>query len=324
MLSRLQSGFCAILVLLSVHHAAGAAEWPPSGTTTIVVPYPAGNIADIAARTIAQKLNERTGKTLIVENRAGASTQIGTSLVARAPADGRTLLLTGAIFATNPALFPKLPYDSEKDFAPVGLVVSNPLVLTTAKSKPFPDFAGMVAYARSKPGHLALASGGSGTLTHIALALMAIRTGTDINHVTYKGGSAAATDTLSGQVDGFWDNPSSAIPQIKADRIRALAVSGRQRNPALPNVPTVIELGYPDFEVINWFAVFAPGKTDTVLLDVIHAEIRAVLELPDVKERFAQEGVAVGGPSRAQFATFVASEMKKWGDLIREKNIQAE
>lgn len=323
MLTRLQPVLYAALAILSVHSAA-AAEWPPSGTTTIVVPYTAGNIADIAARTIAHKMNERTGKTFIVENRAGASTQIGTSAVARAPADGRTLLLTGAIFATNPALFPKLPYDSEKDLAPVALVVSNPLVLTTAKSKPFTDFASMVKYAKAKPGQLALASGGSGTLTHIALGLMAINIGTEINHVPYKGGSAAAMDTLSGQVDGFWDNPSSAIPQIKGDRLRALAVSSRQRSPALPNVPTMVELGYADFEAINWFGVFAPGKTEPQLLDVIHTEIRAVLELPDVKERFAQEGVTASGPARAEFAAFVASEMKKWGALIREKNIQAE
>lgn len=324
MFYRARIAVCAAIAAMVVSQSPAAAEWPPSGTTTIVVPYTAGNITDIAARLIGQKLNERTGKTFIVENRAGASTQIGTNLVARAPADGRTLLLTGAIFATNPALFPKLPYDSEKDLAPVGLVVSNPLVLTTAKSKPFTDFASMATYAKANPGRLALASGGSGTLTHIALALMGISLGTEINHVPYKGGSAAAMDTLSGQVDGFWDNPSSAIPQIKADRIRALAVSGRQRNPALPDVPTVIELGHKEFEVINWFGMFAPGKTDPELLDAIHREIQSVLAQPDVKARFAQEGVTAGGPSRADFAAFVASETKKWGALIREKNIQAE
>lgn len=324
MLFRLHSAACAALVAMAVSQPAMAADWPLTGTTTIVVPYTAGNIADISARLIAQKLNERTGKTFIVDNRAGASTQIGTNLVARAPTDGRTLLLTGAIFATNPALFPKLPYDSEKDLAPVALVVSNPLVLTTAKSKPFTNFASMVTYAKAKPGQLALASGGSGTLTHIALALMSISIGTEINHVPYKGGSAAAMDTLSGQVDGFWDNPSSAIPQIKADRLRALAVSSRTRSPALPDVPTMVELGYADFEAINWFAVFAPGKTEPALLDAMHKEIRSVLELPDVKERFAQEGVTASGPGRAEFTAFVASEMKKWGTLIREKNIQPE
>ena len=324
MSSRLLSAvFCATVAVVAIGQPAVAADWP-TGTVTIVVPYPAGNITDIAARLIGQKLADKSGKPFIVENRAGASTQIGTSLVARAPADGHTLLLTGAIFATNPALFPKLPYDSEKDLAPVGLVVSNPLVLTTAKSKPFPDFASMATYAKANPGQLALASGGSGTLTHIALALMAINLGTEINHITYRGGSAAAIDTLSGQVDGFWDNPSSAIPQIKADRIRGLAVSGRQRNPALPDVPTVIELGYKDFEVINWFGMFAPGKTDPRLLDTIHKDIQTILEQPDVKARFDQEGVTAGGPPRAQFAAFVASETKKWGDLIREKNIRAE
>ena len=143
-------------------------------------------------------------------------------------------------------------------------------------------------------------------------------------HVAYKGGSAAATDTLTGQVDAMWDNPSPAMPQIRADRIRPLAVSGRQRIPALASVPTVAEMGSPDFEVINWFGMFAPSKTATDLLDEIHRQIQAVLSLPDVQERFAKDGVSAGGPSRAEFAAFVASETKKWGAIIRENGIKAE
>lgn len=311
----------ATMLLLSVPSLA--ADWP-SRLVTIVVPYPPGNITDIAARVVAQKLADRTGKPFIVENKPGASTQIGTTLVARAPADGHALLLTGAVFATNPALFAKLPYDSAKDLAPVGLVVSNPLVLVTAKSKPFSDFASLASYAKAKPGHLTIASGGNGTLSHMAVALMAISTGADIVHVPYKGGSAAVVDVLAGHVDGMWDNPSSAIPNIKGGLERPLAVSGRQRNPALPDVPTLAELGYSGFEVINWFGMFAPGKTEAPLLDAIHKAVQAVLELPDVKERFVKEGVAVGGPARVEFAEFVARETRKWGEIIREKNIRAD
>lgn len=312
-----------VLLLSVMSFTAQAGAWP-DGPTTIVVPYTPGNITDIAARLVAQKLGDRSGQTVIVENRAGGSTQIGTGAVARAPADGRTLLLTGAVFATNPALFAKLPYDSEKDLAPVGLVVSNPLVLVTATSKPYADFAGVLAFAKQNPGKFSVASGGNGTLSHMAMALTAISTGTEMLHVPYRGGGAAVTDLLSGEVEAMWDNPSSAIPHINGGRTRALAVSGRERNPALPNVPSMRELGFADFEVINWFGMFAPGRTDAKLLDVMHSEIQAVLELPDVKERFAKEGVATGGPSRSGYAAFVASETKKWGAIIREKDIRAD
>jgi tripartite-type tricarboxylate transporter receptor subunit TctC len=298
-----------------------ASEWP-NGQTTIVVPYTPGNITDIAARVVAQKLADRSGQAVIVENRAGGSTQIGTGAVARAPADGKTLLLTGAVFATNPSLFGKLPYDSEKDLAPVGLVVSNPLVLVTATAKPYADFAAALTFSKQNPGRFSVASGGNGTLSHMAMALTAIATNTDMLHVPYRGGAAAVTDLLSGEVDAMWDNPSSAIPHISGGRTRALAVSGLKRNPALPNVPTMSELGFGDFEVVNWFGMFAPGKTDPKLLDIMHREIQTVLELPDVKERFAKEGVATGGPARAGYAAFVASETKKWGVIIREKSIK--
>lgn len=314
----LMSGLLTVLSL-----PAAASEWP-NGPTTIIVPYTPGNITDIAARVVAQKLGERSGQTVIVENRAGGSTQIGTGAVARAPADGKTLLLTGAVFATNPALFSKLPYDSEKDLAAVGLVVSNPVVLVTAVAKPYADFAAVLEFARQNPGKLTIASGGNGTLSHMAMALTAIATKTDMLHVPYRGGAAAVTDLLSGEVDAAWDNPSSAIPHINGGRTRALAVSGRERNPALPNVPTMRELGYADFEVINWFGMFAPGKTDPKLLDAMHREIQTILELPDVRERFAREGVATGGPSRTGYAAFVASETRKWGAIIREKDIKAD
>lgn len=318
------SAICALATAVVTGQPVLAADSWPSGRVTIVVPYTPGNITDIAARLVAQKLAERSGKTFIVENRPGASTQIGTELVARAKADGLTLLLTGAVFATNPALFAKLPYDSAKDLTPVGLVVSNPLVLVTSKAKPFKNFADLLAYAKANPGKLTVGSGGNGTLSHMAMALTSISTGVDMIHVPYKGGSAAAADTLSGQVDSMWDNPSSAIPQIRSGRIQPLAISGKQRNPAIPEVPTMAELGYADFEVINWFGMFAPGKTDPSLLELIHSEIQAVLELPDVKERFAKEGVTTGGLPRAKFAAFVAAETIKWAAIIRDKNIRAE
>lgn len=317
---RLRSIVCAAVAAVVTVMPVQALEWPKD-SVTIIVPYAPGNITDIAARLVAQKLSARSGKTVVVENRPGASTQIGTGVVARAPADGRTLLLTGAVFATNPSLFKNLQYDSEKDLAPVGLIVSNPLVLITATAKPFAGLADMVRHARTNPQQVTIASGGSGTLSHMAMALMAISTGTEMTHVPYKGGGAAMADMVAGRVDGAWDNPSSAIPNIEAGRFRPLAVSGRQRNPALADVPTMAELGYRDYEVTNWFGMFAPGKTDPLLLDAMHSEIQAILELPEVRDRFAREGVVTGGPSRGDYAAFVAAETRKWGTIIRDNNI---
>lgn len=320
---RLHSALRAALAVVILGQPAAAADWP-TDTVTIIVPYTPGNITDIAARVVAQKLSASTGQSFIVENKPGASTQIGTDQVARAEPDGRTLLITGAGFATNPALFDKLPYDTEKDLAPVGLIVSNPLVLVTAADKPYPDFASLVEFAKSNPGRLTMASGGNGTLSHMAEALTARITGTELIHVPYKGGSAAATDTLSGHVDSMWDNPSSAMPQIQSGRIRAIAISSATRSKALPDVPTVGELGYANFEVINWFAMFAPGQTDPELLDTIHDQVQAILEQSEVQERFAKDGVTAGGPSRSEFGAFVAKETEKWGEIIRENNIQAD
>lgn len=320
---RMHTALYAAVAVLTIGQPAMAAEWP-TDTVTIIVPYTPGNITDIAARIVAQKLQESTGQSFIVENKPGASTQIGTAEVARAKPDGHTLLITGAGYATNPALFAELPYNTDTDLTPVGLVVSNPLVLVTAADKPFPNFAGLVDYAKSNPGQLTMASGGNGTLSHMAEALTALATGTDLIHVPYKGGSAAATDTLSGHVDSMWDNPSSAMPQIEAGRIRALAVSGAYRSDALPDVPTVSELGYGNFEVVNWFAMFAPGETDVELLDTIHDQVQAALEQPDVLERFAKDGVTAGGPSRAEFTAFVVAETEKWGQIIRENGIHAD
>lgn len=315
------TGLAAALALGLAAGAAKAADWPRD-VVTIVVPYAPGNITDIAARLIAQNLTETTGASVVVENRAGASTQIGTHHVARAAGDGRTLLLTGAIFATNPALFENMQYDSANDLTPVALVVSNPLVLVTAASTPFETFEDLSSHARANPEEVTVASGGSGTLSHMALALLAGSADLELSHIPYSGGGAAAIDTLGGHVDAMWDNPSSAIPRIQEGALRGLAVSGLERNPALPEVPTVHELGIEGFEVINWFGLFAPGTTEPELLDAIHASVQVVMEDPDFIERFAREGVTAGGASRAEFAAFVASETEKWGAIIRENDIR--
>jgi tripartite-type tricarboxylate transporter receptor subunit TctC len=308
-----------------VRGAAAQGAWRPARPVRIIVPYTPGNITDIAARLLAQSLQEATGQSFIVENRAGAGTVIGTEAVARSPGDGSTLLLTGAPFATNVALVPRLPYDPERDLAPVTLVVANPLVLVVHPGVQARSLGEFLALARARPGALQLGSGGNGTLSHMAAELLAREARAGITHVPYRGGSAAVADVVAGTIPGMFDNPSSAIPQIQSGRFRALATTGATRNPALPDVPTVAEAGgLPGFEVTNWFGLFAPGTTPPDLVQAIHAAFSAELRSERVRARFAADGVTTGGNSPAEFAAFVRAETAKWGAIIRERGIRAE
>lgn len=305
--------------------AAAQAAWRPARPVRIVVPYTPGNITDIAARLLAANLSETLGQPFVVENRAGAGTVIGTEAVARSAGDGHTLLLTGAPFATNVALLPRLPYDPERDLAPVTLVVSNPLVLVVHPGVPVRTLGDFLTLARARPGALQLGSGGNGTLSHMAAELLAREARAEITHVPYRGGSAAVADVVGGTIPGMFDNPSSAIPQITAGRFRALATTGSTRNPALPDVPTVAEAGnMPGFEVTNWFGLFAPGTTPPDLVRAISAAFAAELRSERVRARFAADGVTTGGNTPQEFGAFVRAETEKWGQIIRERGIRAE
>ncbi len=305
--------------------AAAQEAWRPQRPVRIIVPYTPGNITDIAARLLAANLQQAMGQSFVVENRAGAGTVIGTEAVARAPGDGLTLLLTGAPFATNVALLPRLPYDPERDLTPVTLVVSNPLVLVVHPGVPARTLEEFLALARARAGAVQLGSGGNGTLSHMAAELLAREARAEITHVPYRGGSAAVADVIGRTIPGMFDNPSSAIPQITAGRFRALATTGAERNPALPEVPTVAEAGrMPGFEVTNWFGLFAPGTTPPELVQAIGAAFASQLRSEAVRARFAADGVTTGGNSPVEFASFIRAETAKWGQIIRERGIRAE
>lgn len=321
---RLIAAGAASMVLAA---GASAQEWPPAGKpVTFIVPYAPGNITDIAARMVAKKLSEALGgKPFLVENRTGAASQIATDYVAKAAPDGSTFLVEGPAFATNQSLYRgRLPYDAERDFVPVALLVENALVLVTAASKPYQNVRDLIAYAKAHPGRVTMGSGGNGVLSHMAQALTAVKANVDIVHVPYRGGSPAQVDTVAGQIDSMWNNPSSAMPLIKSGRLRPLAVSSKTRSPALPDVPTFAEQGYPDFEAVNWFGMFAPSGLPPHVLKTVHAEVMKVLAQDDVKERFASDGVQVGTLTQGQFAAFVKAETVKWGEIIRENKIKAD
>ena len=313
----------AAAVLAAGALTAHAQSWvPPGSQVTFVVPYAPGGITDIVARVLAAKLSEDAARPVVVENRTGAASRIATEYVAKAKPDGLTFLIEGPAFTTNQTLYDKLPYDSEKDFVAVALLVRNPLVLVTGVSKPYKTAADLIAAAKAAPGKITMGSGGNGVLSHMAQALTAAQTGTEIVHVPYKGGAPAAVDTQAGHIDSMWDNPSSSMPHIKAGRLRPLAVSGRVRSPVLPDVAPLADQGYPNFEANNWFGMFAPSKVPAETLRKVYAEVSKAMDLPDVRERFARDGVQTGGMSQEEFAAFVRAEARKWGDIIRKNGIK--
>jgi tripartite-type tricarboxylate transporter receptor subunit TctC len=298
--------------------APASSNWPTQAVK-IVVPYAAGGTTDIAARILAADLTKKWGQPVIVDNKPGASTQIGTDLVAKSK-DGHTLLLTAAPFAVNPALYAKLPYDTYKDFKPVTLVVRSGLFLVTGANQTFRSVADMVREGKTEKA-ISVASAGNGTMSHMSAELAADMQSFKMLHVPYRGSGPALPDVISGQVQFFFDNPSSTLPLIKDGKLRALAYTGPKRSKALPNAPTVAET-IPGFEAINWFGLLAPSGMDDKLLDRIAREANEVLKRKDVADRFASEGVEIGGIPREAFGAFLAVETVRWAKIIRTRNIK--
>lgn len=322
MRSNLLGAMMASLTLITAAAPARASDWP-TRPVRVIVPYAPGGIADISARATAQQLQAITGQTFIVDNRPGADTRIGTEYVAKQPADGYTLLLAGGGFAVNNSLFDKLPYDTARDFEPVAMVVSNPLLLVVGSVQPIKTVADLKAAAGKDKG-VTLASGGKGTLSHMSMELFASATKLPISHVPYRGGSAHTADVVSGLVTGIFENPSSALPMIEAGKYRAIAVTSAQRNPAFPQVPTMQEAGTPNFDVVNWFGLFLPAGVPADTANKIRSAVAEALANPQLKQRFAKEGVTVGGPAGKDFGKFAADETRRWGDIIRARGIRAD
>lgn len=321
--SRLLQAVPALTVATALCAATGVAraeDWP-SKPVRVVVPYGPGGIADISARSIAQKMSEITGQSFIVENRPGADTRIGTEAVSREQGNDHVMLLAGGGFAVNNALFDDLRYNTATDFVPLGLVVSNPLLLVSGKSQPYNSVMELVEAAKAGE-NITLASGGKGTLSHMSMELLAANMQAPITHVPYKGGSAHTADVVSGLVTGIFENPSSSLPLIRADKYKVIATTGATRNPVLPDVPTVAESGVPGFEVINWFGLFAPAGIPEASVDKMVSVVSEALNDEALRQRFASEGVNVGGYLGKDFGKFVADETAKWGEIVKAQNIR--
>jgi tripartite-type tricarboxylate transporter receptor subunit TctC len=299
----------------------GAEKWP-SQPVKIIVPYAAGGTTDIAARIMAVEFSKRWGQSVLVDNKPGASTQIGTDLVAKSK-DGHTLLMTASPFAVNPALFEKLPYDTYKDFAPITLVVRNGLFLVTGATQPYNSVKDLVA-AGKNGNTVSIASPANGSMAHMTAELIADTQKLSLLHVPYRGTPPAMVDVIGGQVQFMFDNPSSSLPLIKDGKLKALAYTGPRRSKAMPNVPTMAEAGIPNFETVNWFGLLAPSSMPEAVVNRIARDSTAILALRPIVERFASEGVEVGGISREAFGGFLALETVKWARTIKARNIKAD
>ncbi len=297
----------------------------PDKPIRIVVGFAAGGFTDVLARTIGQKLSTALGQPVIVENKPGATGTIGADSVAKAKADGYTVLL--AHFASNsvaPALYPKLPYDVNRDFTPIIRLASTPVILTVNSNFPASDVAGFIEQARKRPNQLSFASSGSGTAQHLAAAQFMQATNTKMIHIPYKGSGAAMTDLLSGQVDLNFDSPPNILPHVKAGKLKALAITSMTRSPLLPNVPTLNEAGLPKFEMSQWFALMGPAHMPKDVVNRLNSEINAILKQPDVAEKISSQGGDIIGGTSEQFGSFLKGDTEKWARLVKDAGITLE
>ena len=307
----------------TVAHNASAQKYPEK-TVRIVVPFTPGGGTDVFARILAQRLSEVYAQQFIVDNRPGAGSTIGTEFVARAPADGYTLLMTSASFSFTPGLYPKLRYDSLKDFTAVSQVVRVPHVITVLPTLPVKDVQDLVRLARERPGQVLYASAGPGSAMHLAGALFAVVSKTQLGHVPYKGGPQTATAVMSGEATVAFNTPETIMGLLRGKRLRALAVSTRERAPALPEVPTAIEAGFKDYEAIGWFGMLAPANTPTPIVEQLSGDVAKAMALPAIRERAVQDGATPVGNTPAQFDRFVRDEIAKWTRIIRDAGIKLE
>ena len=297
----------------------------PSKPIRIVVPFPAGGTTDILARAVAQKLTDTLGQTVVVDNRPGAAGNIGAELVAKSPPDGYTLLMgTVGTHAINASLYAKMPYDHVRDFAPVILVAGVPNVLVVNPSVPANNVQELIAYIKANPGKVNFASSGSGTSIHLAGELFKTMTGLSMTHVPYKGSAPAVTDLLGGQVQLMFDNLPSALPHIRAGKLRALAVTSAQRASALPDVPTVAEAGLPGFEASSWFGLLAPAGTPKDVVAKLNAEVAKWLASPEAREKLAAQGAIAAGQSPDDFSRHIAAETTKWQKVVKESGAKVD
>lgn len=301
------------------------AEAYPQRSVRLIVPYPPGGAGDIVGRLLAARLTEALGQQVVVDNRGGGGQIIATELTAKAPPDGHTLFLASATHSINPGLRRgKLPYDSIRDFAPITLVAESPLVFVAHPSLGVSNIKDLVAAAKARPGRINYASSGPGTGGHLSVELLKFQTGIDLVHVPYKGAGPALTDLLGGQVQVMCTSPLPAMPHVKSGKLRALAMTGRARSRAAPEIPTVAEQVAMRYESSLWYALLAPAATPPAIIRRVHAETVKVLKSPDFSEQLLALGAETVGSSPQELSKFMAAEIARWTQVIEQANIRAD
>ena len=302
--------------------AAHAQAWP-SKQIRIIVPFTAGGFNDTLGRTLAADLPKALGQPVIVENRPGGNTIIGTELAAKSPPDGYTLFVAALPFSVIQSLF-KTSFDVTKDFAPIVLAGTSDNMLVAHPAFPVNSVKELIALARAKPGHVNYGSSGNGTSVHLSMELFKSMTKTFMTHIPYKGSAPVVTDLIAGQVNVMFDNVPNVIQHVKAGRMKALAVSGPKRSPLAPEVPTVVEAGVPGYEVTVWFGLLAPAGTPREIIQRLNVESAKIINSPEVKERFQRQGVEPATGTPEQFGELIKSEVARWAKVVKDAGIKAD
>jgi tripartite-type tricarboxylate transporter receptor subunit TctC len=289
----------------------------PARPVTIIVPYAAGGSLDVVTRILARSLTTRLGQTVLVENRAGAGSNIGAAYVAKSAPDGYTLFLASPATAINVSLYSKLSYDPEKDLTPVSLLTAVPSVLLVHPSAPYKSIAELVAHAKQNPGKLNYSSGGAGSSEHLGSEMFKFYAGVDVTHIPYKGGAPALADLMGGQVTMMFSNRIGALPHIRSGKLRALGVADGVRSPQLPDVPTFVEAGYPDLKVLVWSGIMAPAGTPAAIVNRLHAVITEAIQAPDMKAQLDDMGVTIASGGPAQFGEFLRNQIAQWRPIVK-------
>jgi len=311
-------GFLAVLAL-----PAQAQEWPGK-QVTLIVPFSAGGTTDLFARLLSQHLQQKTGQPFIVENRAGAGGNLGAQVVAKAAPDGTTFLVgTVSTHAINPFIYSKLPYDTVKDFQPVSLIARLPNILVVHPSMPVNTVPELIAYLKANPDKMSYGSSGTGTSIHLAAELFKIKTGTTMTHVPFRSSGDIMNNLTGGHINLAFDNITLAWTQVKAGRLRALAVTSTERSAIAPDVPVMADT-IPGFEATSWHGVFAPAGTPRPIVDKMAAEMKRILELPDVKEKLAEIGAIAAPMTPEEFAKFIDGERAKWSEVVKAAGVKVD
>ena len=310
-----------VIAALAVALAAVPAQAYPNHVLRLIVPFPAGGSNDVAARLIAPHLEKALGQTVIVDNRPAAGGIVGSDAVAKATPDGHTLLLVASSHTVTPALSSKLPYSTERDFAPISLINTNAMVFFVNPKVPANSLTELVELARQNPGKLNYASPGAGSQTHLLIDLLSRKAGISMQHLPYRGGAPAALAVISGEAEFTLLAPNVLFPHIRAGTLRPIATGGATRHPQLPDVATTAELGFADVRAVQWVGMFTTAGTPRPIVDRLNAELNRIVRLPEVADKFAEQGVTPTGSTPDEFAQLIATEIRQWSETARAANI---